>query len=91
MKGERLILGGNGLYGCFLYTWYVMEVGWNVKFAGTLQWTVNTWLNPLTKGGGKKKRFEYCLNPPSSNKILCIRAITTSGTPSKCTPLFKVD
>ena len=82
-----------------------------VKFADTLQWTASTWVNSLAKGGGKKKRFQYCLNPYSSNEILYFRAIqghsncktiyccrmtlpstsTTSGTPTRCIPLFKVD
>ena len=46
-----------------------------VKFVGTLQWTVSTWLNSLAKGGGEKKRFQYCLNPHSSDKFLHFRAI----------------
>ena len=45
-----------------------------VKFADTLQWTASTWVNSLVKGGGKKKRFQYCLNPYSSNEILYFRA-----------------
>ena len=32
-------------------------------------------MNSLAKGGGKKKRFQCCLNPSSSNKFLCVRAI----------------
>ena len=39
-------------------------------FGYTLQWTVNTWVNPLAQGGGRKKRFQY-----SSNEILYFRAI----------------
>ena len=45
------------------------------KFVSTLQWTVNAWVNSLAKGGEKKKRFQYCLNPYSSNKLLSFRAI----------------
>ena len=47
----------------------------NVKFAGTLQLTVDDWENCLPQGGGEKKRFQYCLNPYSSDKFLCFRAI----------------
>ena len=32
------------------------------EFGYTLQWTVHTWANSLAQGGGKKKRFQYCLN-----------------------------
>ena len=41
-----------------------------VKFVGTLQWTVDAWVNFLAKGRGEKKRFQYCLNPHSSNQFL---------------------
>ena len=34
-----------------------------VKFVGTLQWADDAWENCLAKGGGEKKRFQYCLNP----------------------------
>ena len=34
-----------------------------VKLAGTLQWTVDAWVTFLATGGGRKKRFQYCLNP----------------------------
>ena len=39
-----------------------------VKIVGTLRWTGSTGVNSLAKGGGKKKRFQYCLNPYSSKK-----------------------
>ena len=45
------------------------------EFGSSLQWTVNTWVNSLAKGGGKKKRCQCCLNPYSSKKILYVRAI----------------
>ena len=51
------------------------------KFVSTLQWTVKTWANSLAQGGGggggggEKKRFQYCLNPYSSNEFLYFRAI----------------
>ena len=43
-----------------------------VKFVGILQWTVDAWVNCLAKGGGEK-RFQYCLNPLSSDKFLYFR------------------
>ena len=46
-----------------------------VKFVGTLQWTVDACRNWLAKGGGEKKRFQYCLNAYSSDKFLYFRAI----------------
>ena len=33
------------------------------------------WISILAKGGGAKKRFQYCLNPNSSNHLLNLRAI----------------
>ena len=33
------------------------------------------WIIWLAKGWGKKKRFQYCLNPCASNEILYLRAI----------------
>ena len=38
---------------------------------GTSEWTVDAWTTFLAKGGGPKKRFEYCLNPVLLN-IFCI-------------------
>ena len=46
-----------------------------VEFAGTLGWTVGAWVSFLTKAGGPKKRFQYCLNPQSSKHFLYFRAI----------------
>ena len=46
-----------------------------VKFVGTLQWTVDDWENCLAEGAGEKKRFQYCLNPCSSDKFLYFRGI----------------
>ena len=36
------------------------------KFGGTSQWSIEAWVAFLAKGGGPKKRFQYCLNPKSS-------------------------
>ena len=39
------------------------------------QWLLEDWLSNLAKGGGAKKRFQYCVNPNSSNQFLYLRAI----------------
>ena len=43
-------------------------------FAGTLRWSIEAWIAFLTKEGGPKKRFQYCLNPNSSKHFLYFRA-----------------
>ena len=48
-----------------------------VKFVGTSEWTVDAWTTFLAKGGGPKKKFQYCLNPNSSKHFLSQR---NSGT-----------
>ena len=45
------------------------------KFEGASQWLLNDWMSFLAKGGGAKKRYQYCLNPNSSRHISCFRAI----------------
>ena len=45
------------------------------KFDGALQWSINGCISFLAKGGGPKKRFQYCLNPNSSKHFLYFRAI----------------
>ena len=45
------------------------------KFEGAPQWSLNDWISFLAKGGGAKKRFQYCLNPNSSRHISYFRAI----------------
>ena len=45
------------------------------KFDDTSQWSVHAWITFLAKGGGQKKRFQYCLNPNSSKHFLYFRAI----------------
>ena len=39
------------------------------------QWSINAWITVLAKGGGPKKRFQYCLNPNCSEHFLYLRAI----------------
>ena len=36
---------------------------------------IEAWISFLAKGGGPKKRFQYCLNPYSSKHVLHFRAI----------------
>ena len=33
------------------------------RFDGALQWSIEDWISILAKGGGQKKKFQYCLNP----------------------------
>ena len=44
------------------------------KFDGALQWPINDWVSILAKGGGPKKRFQYCSTPKSSRHFLYFRA-----------------
>ena len=48
---------------------------WKAKFDGTPQWSVNTWITFLAKGGRPKKRFPNWLNSHSSIHFLYFRAI----------------
>ena len=38
-------------------------------------WSAEKWTDVLSKGGGQKKRFQYCLKPDHPQKILYLRAI----------------
>ena len=53
----------------------VLEECRKKKVHGASQWSLNDWISVLAKGGGAKKRFQYCLNPNSSNHLLYLRAI----------------
>ena len=33
------------------------------KFTSSLYWSIRTWLNFLQRGGGPKKRFQFCVDP----------------------------
>ena len=37
-------------------------------------WSLGKWISILAKGGGQKKRFQYCVNPNYSQKFLYLRA-----------------
>ena len=39
------------------------------KFDDASQWLLEDWISTLAKGGGAKKRFQYCVNPNSSNQF----------------------
>ena len=45
------------------------------QFANAPPWSLEKWISVLAKGGGQKKRFQYCVNPNYSQKILYLRAI----------------
>ena len=42
---------------------------------GASQQSLEEWTSTLAKGGGAKRRFQYCVNPNSSNQFLYLRAI----------------
>ena len=45
------------------------------KFDDASQWLLEDWISTLAKVGGAKKRFQYGVNPNSSNQFLHLRAI----------------
>ena len=45
------------------------------QFANAPYWPIDKWISVLAKGGGQKKRFQYCLNPNYPQKFLYLRAI----------------
>ena len=49
-----------------------IEEKFKAKFDGTSQWPINDWITCMAKGGGPKKRFQYCSTPNSSKHISCI-------------------
>ena len=38
-------------------------------------WSADKWIDVLSKGGGQKKRFQYCLKPNCPEKLVYFRAI----------------
>ena len=52
---------------------------WSVErkkeFVNVPHWSIEKWISVLAKGGGQKKRFQYCLNPNHPQKFLFLRAI----------------
>ena len=49
------------------------------------------WISILAQGGGAKKRFQYCLNPKSSNQFLCLRAIRGHSGDNAVDPAMQDD
>ena len=47
------------------------------EFDGTSHWPIRAWITFLSKGGGPKTRFQYCLNPNSSEHFLCYQQSRT--------------
>ena len=45
------------------------------EFTSSSYWSIRAWLNYLQRGGGPKKRFQYCVDPSHANTIPYIRAI----------------
>ena len=45
------------------------------RFAATSHWPIQAWISFVAKGGGQKKRFQYCLHPNYSQHFLHFRAI----------------
>ena len=39
------------------------------------EWKVQKWIDVLAKGGGQKKRFQYCLKPDEPERLVYFRAI----------------
>ena len=44
-------------------------------FVNAPHWSFQKWISVLAKGGGHKKRFQYCLNPNYPHQFLYLRAI----------------
>ena len=44
-------------------------------FGNAPHWSIEKWVSVLAKGGGLKKRFQYCLNPNYHHQFLHLRAI----------------
>ena len=43
-------------------------------FVNAPHWSIEKWISVLTKGGGQKKIFQYCLNPNYPHQFLYVRA-----------------
>ena len=44
-------------------------------FRNAQHWLTERWISVLAKGGGQKKRFQYCLNPTYLHQFLYLRVI----------------
>ena len=45
-------------------------------FATVPHWSIDKWISVLEKGGGQRKRFQYCLNPNCPHRFLYFRGRT---------------
>ena len=52
---------------------------WSVEmkkdFVNAPHWSIEKWISVPAKGGGQKKRFQYCSNPNYPHQFLYLRAI----------------
>ena len=53
----------------------IIEECRRTKFDNASQRSLEDWISTLARGRGAKKRFQYCVNPNSSNQLLYLRAI----------------
>ena len=44
-------------------------------FVNFPHWSIEKWISVLARGGGQKRRFQYCLNPNYPRKFLYLRAL----------------
>ena len=44
-------------------------------FVNAPHWSIEKWMSVLAKGGGQKRRFQYCLNPNYPFQFLYLRAV----------------
>ena len=44
-------------------------------FVNAPHWSIEKWVSVLARGGGQKRRFQYCLNPNYPHPFLYLRAI----------------
>ena len=47
-------------------------------------WSAEKWIDVLSKGGGQKKRFQYCSKPNCPGKLLYFRAIQGHSGKAYC-------
>ena len=47
-------------------------------------WSADKWVDVLAKGGGQKKRFQYCLKPDDPRRLLYLRAIQGHSGRAHC-------
>ena len=59
------------------------------NFGDVSQWSLEDWISTLAKGGGTKKRSQYCLNPNSSKHFLYLRAIEGDSGESAIDPALQ--